>query len=78
MKVQVNRAFKGRQAVYAIFFNLQYKCAEVRQSPISKPTSSFSVAHPPLLYQRTSQPIVCDYQPISSGLSLRISLLILL
>ena len=47
MKVQVNRAFKGRQAVYAIFFNLQYKCAEVRQSPISKPTSSFSVADPP-------------------------------
>ena len=75
MKVQFNRAFKGRQALYAIFFNFQYKCAEVRQSPISKPTSSFSVAP---LYQRTSQPIVCDYQPISSGLSLRISLLIVL
>ena len=58
-KVQINRAFKSwsfffhqkrkkkkkksRQALHEIFFNLQFKNAEVTQSPISKSTSPFSV-----------------------------------
>ena len=54
MKVQVKRAFESyflspkkqqqesRQALHEIFFNPQYKCAEVSKSPTSKSTPSFS------------------------------------
>ena len=57
MKVEVNRAFKSysffqlrkkhkkRQALDKFSLNLQHKCPEVPQPPISKSTSLFSVAH---------------------------------
>ena len=53
IKAQVNRGFKisfchqksnrkSRQTVHEIFFNLQYNCAEVPISPISKLIPPFS------------------------------------
>ena len=37
-------AFKSRQALQAIFFNLQWKCVDVPVSPISKSTPLVSAA----------------------------------
>ena len=69
MKVHVKRAFKNcflspkklkkQQTLHEVFFNLQYKCAEVPIFPISKLISRFSATP---LFQRRFQPSGQDQQ----------------
>ena len=72
---------KNRKALHEIFFNLQYKCAEVFVTPISKSTSPFSAA-PSFpnkisnfrsgLKKNVKRTYYVDYHPSSSELTSRI------